>query len=422
MNKEELTNRIEEGFFDLAPDVFDKIVEATEQPVESIVLNISDIRKTKQSYKTLGLKMMSRVAMLALIIGLGIGTFGLYRGQENYVIALDVNPSIQLEMNAQYDVRKIKGLNADGEAFVEKLDWKKNSSVSETLDVITSELVSEGYLEEDGGILITLHKKNDEQDYEELKEIVNQELEKDVSDCGVNGVAVAFQAVDHKEKKSGQDVLKQRMVEQCNLDDAEVNNMSIRDMLDYVGENSKVQIFEETTEFVKDKTNQKVTTSTTTSEKATTEKTKNKTTKQTTTQQKATNKNTKETTTEAVSDKAEDKSAQQKIQQNKETTVKKEKNRNKEEDSNYPENNAKDNKNKEQTQNNTEEQNQNNTEMPMNDGSKPNERENQGQRENEQGDEQNQEGGRNGEWDFENGQDGNPNRDIPPGGIPNRRR
>ena len=50
MNKEELRYRVQEGFFDLAPDMFDKIVEATEQPVENVVFNISDKKKSDHFY------------------------------------------------------------------------------------------------------------------------------------------------------------------------------------------------------------------------------------------------------------------------------------------------------------------------------------------------------------------------------------
>ena len=249
MNKEELRYRVQEGFFDLAPDMFDKIVEATEQPVENVVFNISDKKKSDHFYNTLEFKMLSRVAMLVLVIGLGIGIFGLQRNQEVYIVAMDVNPSIQLELNKEYKVRKITGLNEDGVNIVKKLEWKKNNSVSDTLNTITDKLVSEGYLGEDGGILITLHQKDENQDYEELKSILNQELENDVSKYGVNGVAVAFQTVEEETELTGKELLKERMIKEYNLDNAEVDEMNIRDMFDYIEEDNgfQTQILEKVT-------------------------------------------------------------------------------------------------------------------------------------------------------------------------------
>ena len=50
MTKEEMRHRIQEGFFELAPeDMFEKILEAVEEPVENenVVVDLSDAKKNE---------------------------------------------------------------------------------------------------------------------------------------------------------------------------------------------------------------------------------------------------------------------------------------------------------------------------------------------------------------------------------------
>lgn len=245
MNREELTNRMQEGFFELAPDIFDEIVEAIEHPVENAVISLPERKKSNAFFNKVSFKVLSRVAMIILVIGLGFSIYGLEKNQDVYVVAMDVNPSIRMELNENYDVRRIIGLNTDGEEIISKLEWEKNSSIEKTVGTITDKLISEGYLTENGGILITLLKKDENHDYEELKSILNQELENDVVKCGVMGVKVAFQSVDKKTDKTGKEILKEHMIEEYHIDNDRIDEMNIGDMLDYIeNEQSDNQILE----------------------------------------------------------------------------------------------------------------------------------------------------------------------------------
>ena len=241
MNREELTNRIQEGFFELAPDMFDKILEETKQPMESVALNIEDYKKKTAFYNRKEFKMLRRIAVLVIVIGLlfGIGILRSKNDEAVYVVAMDVNPSIQMELNQEYDVCKAAGLNAEGKQIIKQIKWKKNCSIQQMLGMITDKLVSEGYLKENSGILMTMYEKDQKQDCEELKLILNQELEKDVSKCGLGGVKVQFQTVnstDHKTGQTGKEILKERLVKEYQLNQQDIKDMNIRDLFDYIEE------------------------------------------------------------------------------------------------------------------------------------------------------------------------------------------
>lgn len=248
MKKEEMRHRIQEGFFELAPeDMFEKILEAVEEPVENknVVVDLSDTKKSKAGKPSYVFRMMSKVAILVLVIGLGLGIFGIKRNNAAYILAIDVNPSIQMKIDRDYHVQKITGLNEDGKNIINKLSSAKNSSIEETVEIITTQLVTEGYLKENSGILFTLIQKDDTQDYEELKHILNQEIEKDVEKCGISGVKIAFQRTNSDTEETGKDILKKQMVEKYHLEDKKIDEMNIRDMIDYVeNENIDKQILE----------------------------------------------------------------------------------------------------------------------------------------------------------------------------------
>lgn len=239
MKKKELANRIQEGFFDLAPeDLFDKIVEATEESHENVVVDISERKKAGRSHSISGYQILRRIAVIAILIGLGAGIFGVQKGESTFVLAMDVNPSIQLELKSDYYVKKIVGLNEDGEDIIKKLQWQQNSSIEQTMEMLTEKLVSEGYLKENDGILITVNKREEKQEYSELETVLNREIEKDVLKWGIHGVKVVFQTVDKEIEQPGKEILKEQLVEKYHLEQKEMDSMNIRDMIDYV-ENEK---------------------------------------------------------------------------------------------------------------------------------------------------------------------------------------
>ncbi|MDO4553495.1 MAG: hypothetical protein Q4C22_08200, partial [Bacillota bacterium] len=83
---------------------------------------------------------------------------GLYTGWDQYlavsaIIDLDVNPSIELDVNQQERVVDVRALNQDGEAILEGLDLKRQSYDQAVLTVIGSMYVN-GYLNSSGSAVL----------------------------------------------------------------------------------------------------------------------------------------------------------------------------------------------------------------------------------------------------------------------------
>lgn len=238
MKKDGFSERIRDGFFELAPDIFDDIAGAIENDDRNgRIINMPDNKKKRHIYNKTLIRVLCSAAILVLLIGLGVGLYG--TGHENgaYVVVMDVNPSIKFELDESYSVREVTGLNPDGEDIIKRLDWEKNSSVERLIGTVTDRLVSEGYLTENGGILITILKNNKDYDYEQLKEILNSELECDVEKNGVAGIKVAFQSIESKTDKTGREILKENMIKEYNINDKSIDEMNIGEMINYVEDN-----------------------------------------------------------------------------------------------------------------------------------------------------------------------------------------
>jgi len=101
-------------------------------------------------------KSFSIAAMLVVVLALGV--FGLYTVNA-YTVNLDVNPSIEIEVNAFNNVTAITALNDDAQEIGDlqslvgmKLGPAVNSAILMLLD--------EGYLEEDGTVVLSIDGKN----------------------------------------------------------------------------------------------------------------------------------------------------------------------------------------------------------------------------------------------------------------------
>lgn len=92
-------------------------------------------------------------AAAAIVVFTG-GVFA-YTTPAGYV-SMDINPSVEFTINMFDRVLDVKGVNDDGKEFISQLKLE-NKPIGDAIELLTRELVREGYLNEDeeGGIIIT---------------------------------------------------------------------------------------------------------------------------------------------------------------------------------------------------------------------------------------------------------------------------
>lgn len=233
MKKRELKNRIYDGLLELAPDVYEDIKDESllysNRPIESSLEEESDGNdSTKIWFGWRRWTAMACVMVCCLII-----LFGFQMNKENSMyIVLDVNPSIQLKINKDYEVKSVKGLNADGIDLIAHLNVNKNESIDQALETIITELQKEAYLTEDGGILVTIREQGIS-DYNSIKNVINDSIEKTVNELEYTDVVIAFQKADFKDKTTGREKLEDTLIKEYGLDEETLANMTVKDIITY---------------------------------------------------------------------------------------------------------------------------------------------------------------------------------------------
>ena len=152
MKKKELKKRIEEGFSELSPDLFEAVLEESRK--QEVVWSEAETEKPSASGKFYMGRFpkyaMSLCASLAIIFLCIFGMLG--ENEKSVFMVLDINPSIQVEMDESHQVKRLKGLNQDGKDVVKELKWEKGT-VQELVDVLIQDVVEKSYLRENGGTI-----------------------------------------------------------------------------------------------------------------------------------------------------------------------------------------------------------------------------------------------------------------------------
>ena len=262
MKKREMKKRIEDGFSELAPDIFETVWETAEEL--ELVCSRTDARQLAEKenakkalvqehriwertsfwfgrvfierFPRYVLSMCACLAMICLCI------FGIRRDKQDLVyMVLDINPSIQIEMNRENQVKCLKGLNQDGKDVVKELKWKKEEPIQELLDVLLQDVVEKSYLGENGGILVTLSAP-DKDICDKLEHALGEGIDRKLTELKVPGVMTAFQQAKADHAKQGRKILEAELEQNCGMRKEEVEQMSVMELIQYCQDYTSVEL------------------------------------------------------------------------------------------------------------------------------------------------------------------------------------
>ncbi|MCD6322037.1 MAG: hypothetical protein J7L77_03315 [Clostridiales bacterium] len=94
----------------------------------------------------------------AFVLVFAIGLFAIY-ASNSYIVHLDVNPSIEIKVDAFNNVTEIIALNDDAEQISE-LSSLVGIKFGPAINVAVQLLLNQGYLEEDGTVVLSIEGKN----------------------------------------------------------------------------------------------------------------------------------------------------------------------------------------------------------------------------------------------------------------------
>jgi len=226
MGKKELKERMRHGLLDLAPDIYDQIQHA---PLpDFLILESESSGQSPASLSQQRYRRVYRFAAVAAACLLLLLLPGIFRESSVYVL-LEINPSICLELNTDYQLRTAKGLNSDGVQLLEELSFDKYEPLEQVMEHLFTQLQADDYLHNDGGILVSV-SRTEEPFYQELKDRLQDEINRNLLRSGISSFSVAFQFTEHAES-TGRKALERELAEKHGLSPAEAASLNIRELI-----------------------------------------------------------------------------------------------------------------------------------------------------------------------------------------------
>lgn len=157
MRKENIEHRLRQEFSDIAPNRLDELLAAVDElPEDDTVINFAqEVQKRRSPLKAV----LSAAAALLLIVGAA----GLYANlsADRYIVAVDVNPAVELRVNGFDRISAVTLKNDDAKALIDEASLK-GKTVSDAVDTLTEKLCGDGYLNENSnGVLVSVHGGDD---------------------------------------------------------------------------------------------------------------------------------------------------------------------------------------------------------------------------------------------------------------------
>lgn len=152
MDNRELENRIRSSYENIAPDILESVLSDCDTQKGQVI-----IMQEKKKKKSFVKYMAGMAAALLLVIG-GMTGMNIYQG--NHAIAstimLDVNPSIEIQVNKGEKVLDVKALNEDAKIVVGDMDFS-GSSLDVTVNALIGSMLRNGYISDAANsILVTV--------------------------------------------------------------------------------------------------------------------------------------------------------------------------------------------------------------------------------------------------------------------------
>ena len=143
MTDRELNEKLRQAYEHAMPDVLDAVLsDCNEQ--KGRVVSMTTEKKKKAWLRPL----IAAAACLCLLLG---GGFGLKSYRVNHMVdatvSLDVNPSVELQVNQKERVLNVKALNEDGRIIVGDMDFS-GSSLDVAVNALIGSMLQNGYLNE----------------------------------------------------------------------------------------------------------------------------------------------------------------------------------------------------------------------------------------------------------------------------------
>ena len=188
MRDQELEQRLRTAVDHAAPDPLERILASCGTQKGTVIPMTNNKKKRWTS--------LAAAAVLALLL---CGGFGLHGWQTAHavasVVSLDVNPSIQLQVNQKEKVLSAVALNEDAKVILEGMDLR-NTQLNVAVNAIVGSLLQHGYLDSLSSAILISVEDNDAQRAARLETALTAEVDAALQNAAA-GAAVLSQVVTY---------------------------------------------------------------------------------------------------------------------------------------------------------------------------------------------------------------------------------
>lgn len=198
LNKAQIESHLKSAVDTLTPNVLDKIDLST--PQEAAAPRTEPSRVVSINRRLRGLA-LTAAACLCLVV-MGGGAYTNHQNQRiEAVIGIDVNPSVELNINRKNKVLQANALNQEGEAVLAGMELN-GVDLNVAVHAIIGSMVTNGYLDElDNAILVTVSNDSISKASALRAEIVS-DIEKTLEENQVQAVVYDQQVIELDEIKA----------------------------------------------------------------------------------------------------------------------------------------------------------------------------------------------------------------------------
>ncbi len=148
--KQKIEQSISQAFSKITPDAFDALLSDLGTNQKGVLPEMTDsVNTVNKAQKTPLARMIPKIAAAAAAVLLLIGGFATGSYITNHKVistaTLDVNPSVEIELNRKDTVLDVKALNEDGKTIIGNMDFK-DQSLEMTVNALIGSMFRGGYL------------------------------------------------------------------------------------------------------------------------------------------------------------------------------------------------------------------------------------------------------------------------------------
>ena len=183
MKKTDVEARLQAAVAHATPDVLEDILSRCQQKGNVVQM------KPKNKAKGLIMALAAAAAALAITVGAALMLRGPSDNAVDSVIAIDVNPSVELAVNKEETVLSATALNSDGNTILDNMDLE-GTQLDVAMNALIGSMVKNGYISElQNSVLITV-ANDDPQKSQELEQRLSSEVQSILDASAISGAVL----------------------------------------------------------------------------------------------------------------------------------------------------------------------------------------------------------------------------------------